>query len=101
MAGDGDDNTGVGVGSYPHPIRPSAPRALSLFFAAGAAGAGFLGYCKIAGILALLSLVFNLWDLFQPPGRSVSTSYPSGGGRPGTGGSGSGNPNRPDRPTSA
>jgi len=101
MAGDGDDNTGVGVGSYPHPIRPSPPRILSLAFAAGAAIAGFLGFCLWAAILAALSLAFNLWDLFQPPSRGISTSYPSSGGRPGTGGSGSGNPTRPDRPTSA
>jgi hypothetical protein len=44
-------------------------RTLSFVFGGGAAVAGCLGYCKTAGGLALLSLVFNLWDYFQERGR--------------------------------
>lgn len=51
-------------------------RMLSFITAGGAATAGFLGCCPalpnacssaalVAGVLALLSLVFNLWDFFQ------------------------------------
>jgi hypothetical protein len=69
--GDGD-GTGITVDPYPHPMSP--PRALSLAFAAGAAIAGFLGFCLWAAILATLSLVFNLWDLFQGPKRTVATT---------------------------
>lgn len=83
MPTSGDENTGVGVGSYPPPAPISPPRALSLAFAAGAAIAGFLGYCTIAGVLALLSLVFNLWDLFRGPRRTVAATTPTTSPAPG------------------
>ena len=50
--------------SWPPP-RASAMLMLSFLTAGGAAGAGFLGYCLWAAILALLSLIFNLWDFFS------------------------------------
>jgi len=74
---------GSGAGSYPPPSPIiSPPRALSLVFAAGAAIAGFLGFCLWAAILALLSLIFNLWDLFLRPKRTVTTVHhePNPGG---------------------
>ncbi len=53
----------------------SMARILGFVAAGGAATAGFLGCCPglsnpcsaslVAGVLALFSLVFNLWDLFQ------------------------------------
>lgn len=49
--------------SWPPP-RMSAMRVLSLVTAGGAAAAGFLDFCLWAAILALLSLLFNLWDFF-------------------------------------
>ena len=51
------------VPSWPPP-RASAMRLFSFVTAGAAAAAGFLGYCWWAGILALLSLLFNLWDFF-------------------------------------
>ena len=66
--GDGDQIPPVK--SYPPPVvavlpPPRPPKVLSLVTAGAAATAGFLGYCEAAGILALLSLVFGLWDFFQ------------------------------------
>ena len=62
-------------------------RTLSFVTAGGAATAGFLGCCVgcpgaclAAGILALLSLVFNLWDLFQDRGDGGYNRYPYTGG---------------------
>ncbi len=70
--GDGDGNTPPQpVKSYPPPRPmmlfppPSPPQILNLVMAGAAATAGFLGYCEVAGILALLSLVFGFWGVFQ------------------------------------
>jgi hypothetical protein len=59
-------------------------RTLSFITAGGAATAGFLGCCLnlpgaclTAGILALLSLVFNLWDFFQIPKRETYGAAPA------------------------
>ena len=69
--------TGPTVPAWPPPQAQMA-RTLSFVTAGGAATAGFLGCCLnlpgaclTAGILALLSLVFNLWDFFQRPGRGA------------------------------
>jgi hypothetical protein len=94
MSNGDDDDKGAGVGSYPPPSPISGPRALSLVFAAAAAIAAFLGYCTAAGVLALLSLAFNVWDLFQTRGRGGSTSSTGGG-------TGSGHPRGPGRPPRA
>ena len=60
--------------SWPPP-RNSAMRMLSFVTAGGAAVAGFLGFCLWAAILALLSLLFNLWDFFtQKKSRPKSGS---------------------------
>ena len=69
------------VPTWPPP-RATAPRILSLAFGVGAAIAGFLGFCLWAAILALLSVIFNLWDLFQGPKRTVTTAHhgPNPGG---------------------
>ncbi|HSS75912.1 MAG TPA: hypothetical protein VLV54_04125 [Thermoanaerobaculia bacterium] len=69
--GNGDGNTAPPVKSFPPPIamkappRPSPPQILSLVTAGAAATAGFLGCCEVAGVLALLSLIFGFWDFFQ------------------------------------
>jgi hypothetical protein len=87
------DNTGTippGATGWPPP-RSNAIRLLSFAFGAGAAIAGFLGFCTLAGILALLSLLFNLWDFFQD--RGSGTPGPrSGGGDPGYSGTGTSGP---------
>lgn len=89
----GNGSGATEVPTWPPPPSP-APRMASFFFAGAAAVAGFLGYCTIAGVLALLSLIFNLWDYFQrrgprgtPPGTGggANTSglrMPGGGGKP-------------------
>jgi len=82
--GDGDQIPPVK--SYPPPspmiyVPPPPPKVLSLVTAGAAATAGFLGWCEIAGVLALLSLVFGLWDLFQT--RYLTTPPPDKGGYPG------------------
>lgn len=60
---------GTGGGAVPVQIDPPPPptgaRALSFALVAGAAIAGFAGFCKLAGILALLGLIFGLVDFFQ------------------------------------
>jgi hypothetical protein len=68
--GSGNGNTVPPVTSYPPPKPmmaplPSPPRLLNLVTAAAAATAGFLGFSEVAGILALLSLIFGFWDAFQ------------------------------------
>jgi hypothetical protein len=77
-------------------------RTLSFVTAGGAATAGFLGCCLnlpgaclTAGILALLSLVFNLWDFFQNPAKDVRAAVApdkpvDAPGKPDTLGSGGG-----------
>jgi hypothetical protein len=85
--GDGDGTTSPPVKSYPPPspifAPPPPPKVLNLVTAAAAATAGFLGYCEVAGILALLSLVFGFWDLFQtrymitPPPEKTGDPRPS------------------------
>jgi hypothetical protein len=66
--GDSTGTTSPPVKSYPPPqpifVPPPPPKVLGLVTAAGAATAGFLGYSEVAGVLALLSLVFGFWDLF-------------------------------------
>ncbi len=84
--GDGDGTTSPPVKSYPPPspivyVPPPPPKVLSLVTAAAAATAGFLGCCEIAGILALLSLVFGFWDLFQT--RYMTTPPPDKSRYPG------------------
>jgi hypothetical protein len=66
--GDNTSNPPPGVTGWPPPGVPLI-RTLSFAFGGAAAVAGCLGYCKTAGGLALLSLVFNLWDYFQGRGR--------------------------------
>jgi hypothetical protein len=64
---------------------------LSFAFGVGTAIAGFLGFCTLAGILALVSLLFNLWDFFQ--GRGSGTPKPqSSGSGPASSGTGAGLP---------
>lgn len=60
-------------GSIPYRIPPPPPpvavqRVLSIVFAVIAAIAGFSGFSLVAGISAVLSLVFNLSDLFTNRG---------------------------------
>jgi hypothetical protein len=73
-----------------------------MVFAAGAVVAGFLGYCVAAAILALLSLIFNLWDFFQRRGAGRPKGGATGGGPgkddPATGARGSKPPTSPERP---
>jgi hypothetical protein len=105
-------NPPPGIDGWPPPtaipILPPPPRAFSMVFAAGAVVAGFLGYCMAAAILALLSLIFNLWDFYQRRGtgrpRGGATGGGSGTGYSGTGAQGStppattsGGTDRPDR----
>jgi hypothetical protein len=89
----GDNNSTVppGVTGWP----PPGIRALSLAFGAGSVLAGFLGYCIPAAILALLSLIFNLWDLFQGRG-SGRTGTGASKGEAGYSGTGASNPDRGD-----
>ncbi len=69
--GNGDGNTAPQpVKSYPPPLLripppPSPPRILNFVTAGAAATAGFLGFSEVAGVLALLSLIFGFWDFFQ------------------------------------
>lgn len=66
--GNGDGNTAPPVKSYPPPrpmMLPSPPKLLALVASGAAATAGFLGYSEVAGVLALLSLIFGFWDFFQ------------------------------------
>lgn len=97
-----DGNKGSGVPAWPPPA--TAMRIMSFAFGGGAAIAGFLGYCDLAAILALLSLVFNLWDFFQSRGAGRPKGDATGGG-PGRGysetgaqGSTAEAPGRTDRP---
>ncbi|MEA2603574.1 MAG: hypothetical protein QOF89_4566 [Acidobacteriota bacterium] len=81
---DGTGTTSPPVKSYPPPspiVAPPPPKVLGLVTAAAAATAGFLGYSEVAGILALLSLVFGFWDLFQT--RYVAAPPPDKAGDPG------------------
>ena len=47
------------------PPPPRATRMLSFAFGIGAGIAGLTGYCELAGILALVSVGFNLADYFM------------------------------------
>jgi len=65
-------------------------RMMSFVTAGGAATAGFLGCCPglqnpcgaslAAGVLALLSLVFNLWDFSQHRGGAYPAKKKDPGG---------------------
>lgn len=63
----GDDSGAVPVRVDPPPP-PKPMRMFSFAFAAGAAIAGFAGFCLWAGILATISLVFNVADFFAHRG---------------------------------
>jgi hypothetical protein len=100
-------NTGSGVPAWPPPRIP-VMRMMSFALGGAAVIAGFLGYCKLAAILALLSLVFNLWDFFQGSGSGrpntrtpADTAGASGtgysGGAPGPTSTGPGRTDKPDR----
>lgn len=78
-------NTASEVPSWPPP-RATTMLMLSFATAGAAAIAGFLGFCLWAGILALLSLIFNLWDFFQGRGSRPSGTSSGTGGHTSTGG---------------
>ena len=65
-----EDTMGERVPELPSWPPPRAMRMLSFATAGGAAIAGFLGFCLWAAILALLSLIFNLWDFFMTRKKS-------------------------------
>lgn len=109
--GDNTTTSPPGVTGWPPP-EISPIRAMGIGFDALAFLAAILGYCKIAAILILLGLIFNLWDVFLirrmrrsgPPKGGDSGSGP-GTGYSGTGAQGStstgtapGRTDRPDRP---
>lgn len=80
---DPNPNTGPGVAGWP----PPTTRMASFAFGAAAVIAGLLGYCLLAAILALLSLIFNLWDYFGNRGGSGGPkTYDPGSGPGGAGG---------------
>lgn len=66
----------------PYPPPKAMARILGFVTAGAAAAVGLLGCCLgpqnacsaslAAGVLALLSLVFNLWDFFQNRGRTFT-----------------------------
>jgi hypothetical protein len=94
--GDNTSSIPPGVTGWPPP-KPTAMRTLSFAFGGAAAIAGCLGYCLPAAILALLSLIFNLWDFFQGgSGKPKQRSSGSDTSYSGSGAAGSGS-DRPDR----
>src|ERR1700694_4531580 len=103
--GDGTDPPQP-VKSYPPPGMmmiapppPSPPRLLDLITAAADATAGFLGCCEVAGILALLSLIFGFWDFFQNRGHHHHQQQQQDAGSPAAGGSTETQPGRsPNQP---
>jgi hypothetical protein len=63
---------GDGSGAVPVRVDPPPPpramRILSFAFGIAAGIAGLTGYCELAGILALVSVGFNLADYFMNRG---------------------------------